>query len=69
MPPQQQPQQQQRTAEIKSRGFRSDIRSSSCISPLPIDGCKWGLTVLQAAKSKSGTFLLLLLGECNGIKS
>ena len=62
---QQQPQQQkQRTNEIKSRGFRSSsCTSSSSSSPLPTTingGCKWGLTVLHAAKSKSGTFLCYL---------
>ena len=53
------PQQvQQQSNEIKSRGFRSE---TSCQSPSPIDtGCKWGLTVLHAAKSKSGTFLCVV---------
>ena len=52
------PQNLQRTNDIRSRGFRSGSRNRLCQkSPLPIDGCKWGLTSsLHAAKSKSGTF-------------
>jgi hypothetical protein len=47
------------TNDIASRGSSNGRQQNNgCPSLLPVDGgCKWGLTSLHAAKSKSGAFL------------
>ncbi len=57
------PQHLSRQNDISSRGFGhhggggggSSRGKNACGSPLPTEGCPWGLTLLHVAKSKSGT--------------